>query len=326
LSHVVHELQFQLCIFAGSATAELCFERCTACGYVRLLCILSCMLLRTARYAAGMAARTAFVFGGGGVLGATQIGMLRALSAREVMPDLIVGTSVGALNGAMVATDPSAGMVDRLSTLWTSLSRSGVFADSVVTQVARLAAQRTHLHTSLPLRRLLEQHLSIARIEDLPVHFECVAASIERSVAHWFTEGPLIDAVVASCAVPGLFPPAHIGGQHFYDGGLVHSIPVGRAVQLGAERIYVLHVGRIERPLRPPRWPWEVGLVAFEIARRNRFVEEMAALGADVRVHVLPSGEPDARSLNVRYRDVRNVAARIERAYQASSRYLDGAE
>ena len=114
--------------------------------------------------------------------------------------------------------------------------------------------------------------------------------------------------------------------QHFYDGGLVHSIPVGRAVQLGAERIYVLHVGRIERPLRPPRWPWEVGLVAFEIARRNRFVEEMASLGADVRVHVLPSGEPDTRSLNVRYRDVRRVGARIERAYEASSRYLDGVE
>jgi NTE family protein len=273
-----------------------------------------------------MAVRTAFVFGGGGVLGATQIGMLRALLTRNVVPDLIVGTSVGALNGAMVATDPSADMVNRLGALWTSLSRSGVFSDSMVTQVARLAAQRTHLHSSLPLRKLLEQHLTVARIEDLPVRFECVAASIERSVAHWFTEGPIIEAVVASCAVPGLFPPAHIGDQHFYDGGLVHSIPVGRAVQLGAERIYVLHVGRIERALSPPRWPWEVGLVAFEIARRNRFVEEMASLGADVRVHVLPSGEPDARSLNVRYRDVRRVSARIERAYEASSRYLDGAE
>jgi NTE family protein len=273
-----------------------------------------------------MAARTAFVFGGGGVLGATQIGMLRALLARDVVPDLIVGTSVGALNGAMVATDPSIDMVDRLGTLWTSLSRSGVFSDSVVTQVARLAAHRTHLHSSLPLRKLLEQHLPIARIEELPVHFECVAASIEKSVAHWFTEGPVIDAVVASCSVPGLFPPAHVGEQHFYDGGLVHSIPVGRAVQLGAERIYVLHVGRIERPLSPPRWPWEVGLVAFEIARRNRFVEEMTSLDAHVQVHVLPSGEPDTRSLNMRYRDVSRVSARIERAFEASARYLDGAE
>ena len=272
-----------------------------------------------------MVARTAFVFGGGGVLGATQVGMLRALLAHGVLPDLVVGTSVGALNGAMLAADPCAATVDRMSELWTSLSRSGVFADSMVTQVARLAAQRTHLHSSLPLRRMLEQHLPVRRIEDLPVRFECVAASIERSVAHWFTEGPVIDAVVASCAVPGLFPPARVGDEHFYDGGLVHSIPVGRAAQLGAQRIYVLHVGRIERTLLPPRWPWEVGLVAFEIARRNRFVEEMSSLGSQVEVHVLPSGEPDTRSLNVRYRDVRRLSSRIERAYQATARYLAGA-
>ena len=273
-----------------------------------------------------MVARTAFVFGGGGVLGATQVGMLRALLTQGVRPDLIVGTSVGAVNGAMLATDPSESTVDRMFELWTSLSRSGVFADSVVSQVARLAAQRTHLHSAMPLRRMLEQHLSVQRIEELPVRFECVAASIERSVAHWFTDGPVIDAVVASCAVPGLFPPAKVGDEHFYDGGLVHSIPVGRAVQLGAQRIYVLHVGRIERALKPPRWPWEVGLIAFEIARRNRFVEEMASLDARIRVHVLPSGEPDTRALNIRYRDVRRVAARIERAYQATLRYLEAAE
>jgi NTE family protein len=273
-----------------------------------------------------MVARTAFVFGGGGVLGATQVGMLRALLAHGVQPDLVVGTSVGAVNGAMLATDPSETTVQRLTELWTSLSRSGVFADSVVAQVARLAAQRTHLHSTLPLRRMLEQHLPVACIEDLPVRFECVAASIERSVAHWFTAGPVIDAVVASCAVPGLFPPAKVGDEHFYDGGLVHSIPVGRAAQLGAQRIYVLHVGRIERVLRPPRWPWEVGLIAFEIARRNRFVEEVATLSSTVEVHVLPSGEPDTRSLNVRYRDVRRVSARIARAYDATARYLAGAE
>ena len=273
-----------------------------------------------------MAVRTAFVFGGGGVLGATQVGMLRALLAHGVLPDVVVGTSVGAVNGAMLATDPSEATVQRLHELWTSLSRSGVFADSVVSQVARLAAQRTHLHSTLPLRKLLHEHLPVQRIEDLPVRFECVAASIERCVAHWFTEGPVIDAVLASCAVPGLFPPARIGEEHFYDGGLVHSIPVGRAAQLGAQRIYVLQVGRIERVLRPPRWPWEVGLVAFEIARRNRFVEEMATLSSRVQVHLLPSGEPDTKSLNVRYRDVRRVGARIERAYEATARYLVDAD
>jgi len=130
--------------------------------------------------------------------------------------------------------------------------------------------------------------------------------------------------VLASCAVPGLLPPVAVDGQHYFDGGLVDSIPVGKALALGARTVYVLHVGRIERPLTAPRRPWEVGLVAFEIARRHRFHEEMAALPGDVRVHVLPSGAdkrpPDLAQL--RYRDRASVGASMERAYQASVRYL----
>ena len=78
-------------------------------------------------------------------------------------------------------------------------------------------------------------------------------------------------AVLASCAVPGLLPPVEIGGEHGFHGGLVDSIPVGRAVALGASTVYVLQVGRIDRPLAVPRRPWQVGLVAFEIARRHLF-------------------------------------------------------
>jgi NTE family protein len=115
-----------------------------------------------------------------------------------------------------------------------------------------------------------------------------------------------------------------VDGGHYFDGGLVHSIPVGRAIELGARTIYVLHVGRIERPLAPPRRLWEVGLVAFEIARRHRFHEEMATIPADVSVHVLPSGgsqrPPDLSQL--RYRDRSGVGMNIERAYRASASYL----
>jgi NTE family protein len=124
--------------------------------------------------------------------------------------------------------------------------------------------------------------------------------------------------------VPGLLPPVEVDGEHYFDGGLVHSIPVGRAVALGARTVYVLHVGRIESPLAVPRRPWEVGLVAFEIARRHRFHEEMAALPEHVRVHVLPSGTvrgaPDLSQL--RYRDKTRIAASVDRAYRASASYL----
>jgi len=263
------------------------------------------------------------VLGGGGVLGATQVGMLRALLEAGRRPALVVGTSVGALNGAAIAADPSLDGVEVLADLWKSLSGSGMFAGSLLSQASTLARHRTHLHSAEPLRRLMADRLP-ELIEDLAVPFQCVAASVERAAAHWFSSGSLADAVLASCAVPGLLPPVEIGGEHFLDGGLVHSIPVGRALALGATDIYVLHVGRIERPLTVPRSPWDLGLVAFEIARRHRFVEEMAALPAAVRAHVLPSGEENTPLISMRYRSSADVTTRIERGYRATSAYLAG--
>lgn len=265
------------------------------------------------------------MLGGGGLLGATQVGMLQALLERGIQPDLVVGTSVGAVNGALLASDPTLDSVRRLHELWSSLTRSGVFSASIVGQAARLAKHRTHLHSADPLRRLLLDQLPVQRFDELAVPFHCVAASIERAGAHWFTDGPIVDAVLASCAVPGLLPPARVDGEHFLDGGLVHSVPFGRAVQLGAREIYVLQVGRVDRALRPPRWPWEVGLVAFEIARRSRFVEDLANVPQHTAVHLLPSGQPDTPLVTLRYRRTGGIAERIARAHDATAGYLDAA-
>jgi NTE family protein len=265
----------------------------------------------------------AFVLGGGGVLGAHEVGMLRALGEAGIRPDLVIGTSVGAINGAFVAADPD-GAADRLAGLWQGEALRQAFSETILGRAARLARSGTHLHSLEPLRQLLGEMLPGKDFADLALPFQCVAASIEHATARWFTAGPVVPAVMASCAVPGLLPPVEIGGEHFFDGGLVDSIPVGRALALGATTSYVLHVGRIERPLTVPRRPWEVGLVAFEIARRHRFHEEIAAVPDGVRVHVLPSGgdrrPPDLGQL--RYRDRTKVAVSIERAYAASAAYL----
>jgi NTE family protein len=264
------------------------------------------------------------VLGGGGLLGAGEVGMLRALLEAGIQPDLVVGTSVGALNGAFVAAAPEVATTLRLADLWTDLAaRGGVFSESLAERVGRAVRSRTHLHSREPLRRLLDEHLPARRIEDLTVRFECVAASIERAAEEWFTAGPLADAVLASCAVPGLLAPVRIGDEHFLDGGLVNSIPVGRAVAAGARTVYVLQVGRVEQPLAPPRRPWEVALVAFEIARRHRFATDMAALPGDVAVHVLPTGADVPQGLaQLRYRDATRVAQRVALAHAATARYL----
>jgi NTE family protein len=263
----------------------------------------------------------AIVLGGGGVFGATQVGMLRALLESGIRPGLVVGTSVGAINGAAIAAAPSIAGVENLAGLWASLAEAGMFTENVLARASTLARYRTHLYSPAPLRKLLHAHLP-ATFADLAVGFQCVAASIERAVAHWFSSGPLTEAVMASAAVPGMLPPVVIDGEHFLDGGLVHSIPVGRALALGARDVYVLHVGRIEQPLKPPRSLWDVCLTSFELARRHRFVEEMANLPDDVRVHVLPSGEEKMPLVSIRYRTAGAVAARMERGYQSAAEYL----
>ena len=265
-----------------------------------------------------------FVFGGGGVLGAYEVGMVGALLQHGVRPDLVVGTSIGAFNGAAVAASPEPAVAERLAELWSSPAARTAYGDSLPRQLTRFA-RRTHLHSPAPLRRLLEAAIGTATtFEELAVPFQCCAASIERAAEHWFSSGPLVDAVLASSAVPGLLPPVHLGHEHFIDGGIVNSVPVGRAVALGARTVYVMQVGRIERPLRPPRRPWEVAQVAFEVARRHRFAREVSEAPPDVTVHVLPTGGGSPKDDSpLSYRKVALARGRIDRAYRATADYLE---
>jgi NTE family protein len=127
---------------------------------------------------------------------------------------------------------------------------------------------------------------------------------------------------MASAAVPGLLPPAKVGDEHFLDGGIVNSIPVGRAVAQGADRVFVLQVGRIDRPLTVPRRPWDVARVSFEIARRHRYFREMAEIPESVEAHVLPAGGSAKDDNPLAYRDFARVERRIEASYDASRAYL----
>ncbi|CAN5426631.1 patatin-like phospholipase family protein [soil metagenome] len=268
---------------------------------------------------------TAFVLGGGGLLGAVEVGMLRALLDQGVRPDLILGTSVGALNGVLVAKDPTPAVVQRLMALWESAAGSGeVYGDGPMRQVGRAVRTGTHLHSAKPLRDRLVAELGDLTFADLAVPFQCCAASIERAAEHWFTTGRVTDAVMASAAVPGLLRPAEVDGEHYRDGGIVNSIPVGRAVECGATRIFVLQVGRVDKPLTVPTKPWEVARVSFEIARRHRFHREMAQLPEHVTAHVLPTGSSGGRRDDsvLAYRDFAAVMRRIDLAYDASSAYL----
>ena len=268
---------------------------------------------------------TAFVLGGGGRWGAVEVGMIQALDEAGIDADVILGTSIGAFNGAVIADYSGKEGVDRLTGFWEQVTGVDLFQSSFFDRAKRVATMKPSLHETDELRALVEQAIHPdTQMEDLHTPFQCVAASIERTTEHWFSTGPVVDAVLASSAVPALFPPVEIDGEHFYDGGLVDSVPLSRAVALGADIVYVLQVGRIESPLRPPERLYEAAFISFEIARRHRFATTMQNLPEGIEVHLLPTGSPvawDDRS-QLKWKDTGGIEERMKGAYRATVDYL----
>ena len=214
-------------------------------------------------------------------------------------------------------------MVQRLAATWSDIERCDVFAGSLLGRLATLARTGTHLHGNDALRATLTEALPIPLIEDLPVRFECVAASIEGAAEHWFTRRPAGRRRARVRRRAG-HPAAGRGRRRALHRRRHRQLHPGRPRRRSSAptRIFVMHVGRLDRPLEPPRWPWEVALVAFEIARRHRFLGDLASLPDDVEVHVLPTGQPEPPKYNdlsaLRYRVSEDVGESIDRAHTAS--------
>jgi NTE family protein len=266
-------------------------------------------------------ARTAFVLSGGGNMGALQVGMLRALLERGIRPDLVLGCSVGALNGAAVAAEPTLPMVARLEELWVDLEHRDLLPAGILPVTLQLARRGVALHPNTGLRSLVEQVLGDRAFGDLAVPFQCVATDVVAAREVWFEDGPLIEPILASAALPAVLPPVEIDGVRYIDGAVLNDVPVARAVVLGATRIYVLHTGTFERPRPEPRRPVDVALQAYWIARRARFRRDLAALPPGVEVTILPTGEPPV----VRFNDLTQSRRLIDLAHRASVDALQGA-
>lgn len=255
--------------------------------------------------------------------------MIKALAEAQVEPDMVMGTSIGSINGAIIASGSMGPMSKHLIGMWEELTESGVLREGALSRIVNIARHRTHLHNNQSMRKLLVDWLPFATFEELPVPFQCSAACVETSSEWWFESGLLIEALLSSCAVPGLLPPVEVDGRHFIDGGVVNSIPISRALELGATTIYVLHVGNIDAPLRVPRTAWDVAFVAFEISRRHRFHRDLENLPAGVEIHVLPTGlDPHAKfndPSKLRYNHSRSISDGIERAYEETVTYLEDA-
>lgn len=266
---------------------------------------------------------TAFVLGGGGNLGAIQVGMLRALIDRGVAPDVILGCSVGALNAVAIAGKPTAEGVDRLAETWIGLSPDDIFPSGRFGGAWRILRKAMSLCTNDNLRKVVERTATFDRFEDAPVPVEVVATSLTTGRERWFTSGSVVKPVLASAALPAVLPPVEIGGELFIDGAVVDNVPISRAVQHGCSRIYVLHVGNFDRPRPMPKRPIDVLLQSFSIARNYRFLAETNGLAPDgVEIVTLPGVDPGGLKRN----DFSRTGELIDTATQVAGAYLDQRE
>jgi NTE family protein len=185
---------------------------------------------------------TAFVLGGGGSWGALQLGMLQALAGTDLTPDLVVGTSVGSLNGAVLAADPQLA-VERLEELWPRVTRAQVFPGGWVRSLRTLTESRTWLYDNQPLTDLLTSRLPAKSFEDMAVPFVAVATDFTNGAMAELDSGELRSALLASSAIPGIFPWVERDGRRLVDGMLVANVPITVAMKRGARSIVVLDCG-----------------------------------------------------------------------------------
>src|SRR5687767_4963674 len=187
---------------------------------------------------------TAFVLSGGASLGAIQVGMLRALAAHDIRPDVIVATSVGAVNGAFLACrDFGAKAIDELAELWLGVRRGQIFPVEPFTGLLGFLGARRNLVPGGALRRLIRKHIDCERLEDAGTPLHVIACDVLNGEEVRISEGPLVEAIMASAAIPGVLPPVERDGRVLVDGGVMNNTPITHAVDLGADEFFVLPTG-----------------------------------------------------------------------------------
>lgn len=261
--------------------------------------------------------KTAFVFAGGGSLGAIQVGMLGVLLSAGLQPDFVIGTSVGALNACYFAGAPNLEGAARLAEIWSSVRRSDIFSFTFASAFGMLRNQG-HFVDPSGLRRLIETNLPYARLEDaaIPVH---VTATDVQGMPVFISKGPAVEAVLASAAIPGIFPHVEIDGQMLMDGAIAANTPIRAAADLGASRIIVLPTGYSCAVKEPPKGAIARTLHAINLLIAWQLIRDLDLVPDEIDVTVVPTLCP----LTVSPYDFSASHRLMQRAEESTRKWLD---
>jgi NTE family protein len=263
------------------------------------------------------AAKTAFVFAGGGSLGAIQVGMLRTLLDAGVRADFVVGASVGAINAGYFAGAPDAAGVAKLARIWSGLRRSDIFPLTLASAFG-LLRHPGNLVDPGGLRRLIETNLPYPRLEDAQIPLNIMATN-QQGQAVRLSSGPAVEAILASTAIPGVFPPVQIDGEALMDGAIAANTPMLLAAELGASRIIILPTGYACALKEPPARAAGKALHAITLMITWQLMHELQRMPADVEVHIVPTLCP----LAVSPFDFSAATELIERGARSAKKWIE---
>jgi NTE family protein len=235
------------------------------------------------------AGRVAFVLSGGASLGAVQVGMLHALYERGITPQLVVGTSAGAINGAFIASRPqTVETASELAGIWRTVRRGQVFPLNPFSGFLGFVGSRDHLVPSSSLRKLVAEHSQHPRLEQMPIEFHVVAVDVVTGEELLLSRGPTVDAVMASGAIPGVLAPVAWEERLLMDGGVANNTPISHAVELGAREIYVLPSGHSCALEQPPSSALGMALHALTLLTQSRLIADVELHRDNAKLVVLP--------------------------------------
>ncbi|WP_199432872.1 patatin-like phospholipase family protein [Qaidamihabitans albus] len=264
--------------------------------------------------------RVAFVLSGGASLGAIQVGMLHALYERGIAPDLLIATSVGALNAAFIASrPPTVRTATTLTDVWSGLHHRDVFPLSPWTALLGLLGKSDHFVSARRLRRMVKRRLEFDSLDRAPTPLHVIATDLLTGAERRLSAGPAVDAVLASAALPGVFPPVRFGDRRLIDGGVTNNTPISQALALGATRVYVLPTGYACALRRPPGSALGVAAHALSLLIQQRLVNDIQRIPDGFPMIVLPPPCP----LAVTPADFSYSAELIRRSLAGSRAVLD---
>jgi NTE family protein len=245
--------------------------------------------------------------------------MLAELVDRGIRADRVFGASVGAINGAAYAGNPTREGVERMADIWRGVKGTDIFPRSALDGPWVFLQKRPSVHSNSGLRAIIEAGIDYESLQDATIPFEAVTTSLTDGRERWLAHGRAVEAILASSAIPSIFPPVIIDGDVLVDGGVVNNVPISRAIAAGCTRIYVLLCGPLYYHPPLPKRPAEAALTAFFVAVHARFVRELAALPPGIEVVVFSGGgEPSAQ-----YRDFSATAPLIEEGRIEVAEVLD---